>query len=883
MKKSLLLLCFVSLFIQAQAQQTVGLFLNDTNSFNGYTLFAPSSSTTTYLIDNCGFEINSWNSAYFPGIAAYFLENGHLIRAGRLSNSTFTGGGSGGLLQEFDWNGNLVWEYTYSNADHHQHHDFEVLPNGNILILAWHYKSAAEAIAEGIDPSTIGTQVWPDQIIEIEPIGTDSAIIEWEWSAWDHLIQDFDSTKNNFGVISDHPELIDINYHGVSLLSNGDWIHANSVDYNPDLDQIIISAHNFNEFWIIDHSTTTAEAASSTGGTYDKGGNLLYRWGNPDAYDRGAVADQKLFGQHDVHWIPNGLPDGGKIMLYNNGFNRPAGNISTIEIINPDMDVYGNYTDPGINAYGPQNAFWTYTAPIPTDFFSVRVSGVQRLPNGNTLICEGRKGNFFEINSSGTIVWNYESPVGFGGPVSQGSVPLSTDVFRAPRYAPTYPGFNGLTLTPGNPVELNPFPSTCTINSSSVSVQAFVANNVSCFGLSDGNASVTAIGGTSPHTFNWSNGSTGDALNNASSGLYIVTVSDNSGSTATASVTIYGPEPLNATIFTSGSTAYCPVPGVGVLLESVINPNVTKQWLKGGNPIAGATGDNYLAQNAAGFKLLVTDVNGCTNIGNTITTSKLPRPPSNITVTGNTTFCGGDSAVLQANTGPYTYQWLRYGRALAGKTNSFLVARKGGNYKVSVIDSLGCWRNSALTVLNKNQSPLAYVTPNTANLPSPICNGDSILLTANGIYGHPAYTYQWFRYTTLLVGETNSTYLSTNTGGYSVRLVDTRGCADKSKRTVINETCRIHSIDPALDDELLQIHVFPNPFSSILSIEFLNQINSSFELTIINSLGEIVYNKSYSEFFNRIEIPTGKLNPGIYLLNVTGSDFNYNRRIVKSH
>jgi hypothetical protein len=82
---------------------------------------------------------------------------------------------------------------------------------------------------------------------------------------------------------------------------------VNSVSYNAKLDQILISVRSFNEFWIIDHSVTTKEAAGHTGGRSGKGGDLLYRWGNPSAYRAGKTSDQKLFAQHDAHWIPEGL------------------------------------------------------------------------------------------------------------------------------------------------------------------------------------------------------------------------------------------------------------------------------------------------------------------------------------------------------------------------------------------------------------------------------------------------------------------------------------------------------------------------------------------------------------------------------------------------
>ena len=66
------------------------------------------------------------------------------------------------------------------------------------------------------------------------------------------------------------------------------------------LDQIVLSNHNLSEIWIIDHSTTTLEAASHSGGNSGKGGDLLYRWGNPQAYDQGTGADQLLNHQQHV-------------------------------------------------------------------------------------------------------------------------------------------------------------------------------------------------------------------------------------------------------------------------------------------------------------------------------------------------------------------------------------------------------------------------------------------------------------------------------------------------------------------------------------------------------------------------------------------------------
>lgn len=452
--------------------QTVGVFQNDAASFNGYTLISPTGSNSDYLIDNCGNVIKSWTSNYPHGEVAYFLENGHLLRTARVANN-FQSGGSGGRIELYDWDGALVWSYNYSTNEYQQHHDVEMLPNGNILLIAWETKSSSEAVAAGRNPSLIGNNgVWPEHIIELEPIGSDDANIVWEWHLWDHLIQDFDATKANYGVVADHPELIDINFAASvgGITGGADWIHANAIAYNAELDQIILNSRVFSEFWIIDHSTTTAEAATSSGGNSGKGGDILYRWGNPQAYDRGLAQDQKMYGQHDAHWIPEGYTDAGKIIVYNNGQDRPGDPYSSVDIINPPVDSEGNYPIQSDQAFSPSQLSWTYDGLPENEFFSGNLSGANRLSNGNTLICVGRIGHIFEIDPAGNIVWDYINPVTPFGPVSQGDFISNNSVFRAYRYGVDYPGFDGKNIIAGEPLELDPFPSNCEIIEEPVSV-----------------------------------------------------------------------------------------------------------------------------------------------------------------------------------------------------------------------------------------------------------------------------------------------------------------------------------------------------------------------------------------------------------------------------
>ncbi|MDN5202431.1 aryl-sulfate sulfotransferase [Fulvivirgaceae bacterium BMA10] len=443
----LMILCATHSF----SQQTVGLFLNDPTSFQGYTLFG--NNTHTYLINNCGWIVNSWISEYKPGNSIYLLENGNLLRTAQVEGA-FDAGGFGGRFELFNWEGDLLWTYTYANDLVQAHHDIAPLPNGNFLAIAWEKHSETEAKVLG---RKFNGAVWSEKIIEIEMNGTNEARIVWEWRLWDHLVQDQNSTLANYGVIANHPELVDINYIEEGQETSGNWIHLNAIDYNETLDQIAVSSRLFSEIWIIDHSTTTLEAASHQGGRYGKGGDLLYRYGNPQTYDRGTEEDRKFFYQHDIRWIPDGYPYGGKLMIFNNEKRNEA---SSVEIWSPPVDVQGNYLLEETKAFGPEELDWEYSAP---GFYSRIMSGAQMLPNGNVFICEGTSGRFFEINEENALVWEYINPVNRNGfPVAQGGTVKFNQTFRATRYSPDFPAFHGRILTPIAPVELNPWDITCT-------------------------------------------------------------------------------------------------------------------------------------------------------------------------------------------------------------------------------------------------------------------------------------------------------------------------------------------------------------------------------------------------------------------------------------
>ena len=460
MKNTLINFC-LTLFIAStlNSQTTVGLIQHNPGTLDdGFVLFAPTRSNTTYLIDKCGKKVKSWTSTYNPGLSCYLLSDGTLLRTGVVQSQSFSAGGHGGVIEKIDWNGNVIWTYFISDATNWQHHDVKALPNGNILVIAWESKTNTQAIAKGRNPLLVPTTLWSEQILEIQPTGATGGNIVWEWHLWDHLIQDFDNTKPDFGAVNTNPQLLNINYKATAASS--DWIHLNSIDYNVALDQILVSSRVLNEIWIIDHSTSSTEAASHTGGNSGKGGDFLYRWGNPLAYNTGTST--QFFGQHNAQWIQTGLPYENHIMVFNNGNGRTGGNYSTIEIINPPVDGF-NYTSS--LPYLPASTSWIYNDGNPNNFYAQLTSGCQQLSNGNVLFCNGPKGTFKEISASGTILWEYINPVSVTGILTQGTTAASNSAFRCTFYPSSYSGFNNQLFSSPTIIEnSNSVSSTCTLS-----------------------------------------------------------------------------------------------------------------------------------------------------------------------------------------------------------------------------------------------------------------------------------------------------------------------------------------------------------------------------------------------------------------------------------
>ncbi len=407
----------------------------DSQPFDGYLLIAPIYSRKTFLIDSEHRIVHRWKSKYAQALGTYLLEDGTLLRTTLTKqHPEWLSGGYHGRIEQLDCNSNLLWEYEHINETQCMHNDIEPLPNGNILFISWELKNHQQAIDAGINPDKIIKNLWVDSIVEITPTTMGEAEIVWKWEFWDHLIQEYDPEKANYGSISDHPELLDINFGVPKDFTVPDLVHLNSLDYHEEWDQILFSSRMAGEIYIIDHSTTTEEAAGHSGGRYGKGGDLLYRWGNPSNYQHGSKDDQQLYAQHDAEWIPKGYPGQGHISIFDNGYDRPGPDYSsTVEIIAP-VDEQGNYYKENETSYGPDKPLKRYIPPFATLLRSVQCGSVIPCENGHTFMATGLGGGFIlELNEHDEIIWMHLNlyPLPFQ---------ILNTIFKIRYYPPDYPG-----------------------------------------------------------------------------------------------------------------------------------------------------------------------------------------------------------------------------------------------------------------------------------------------------------------------------------------------------------------------------------------------------------------------------------------------------------
>lgn len=457
-------------------------YWDEENSYNGYTLFAPQhGNEITYLIDMEGYVVNTWPIGTNPRLLAY---NGNLL--GAVGDVDGCDG-----LRELDWEGNVVWEYYELREDYQPHHDFVRVFNPKLnayttMYIANRDVTHSQCIEAGCDPANgpyDGSTI--DAIVEIDMSGN----VVWEWWFFDHGIQDFDSTKANYvgagKTIADYPGRLNLNLPGKPV--RRDWLHCNSLDYNEELDQVVINCVH-GEFYVIDHGNTfiPGDPDSSIALAASPMGDFLYRFGDPARYEQGdppsfspdwskvTSGHKQIGGSHDIQWIKPGLPGEGNFLVFNNGqllYERTPQ--SYIFEINPFLDSTG--TDTGYYVNPPEAGYWVWSSPPRTQkadknmsnqivwiynsqsnqgFFSHVGSGAHRLPNNNTMICAMTEGHLFEVTygpgKRSDVVWEYINPVTKQGikEIIKDHYPSYNAVFRAYRYGPDHPALEGKDLTP---------------------------------------------------------------------------------------------------------------------------------------------------------------------------------------------------------------------------------------------------------------------------------------------------------------------------------------------------------------------------------------------------------------------------------------------------
>lgn len=378
-------------------------YYDPAKTFNGYTLWSPITALKpgqadrhfqtpgeVNLIDMSGNVVHRWKTA-FPTFYGYLTENGTLL-CGLCTTETdgsrpglppYHMGGTQGYLHEYDWDGNLVFEHK----DLTMHHDFKKLPGGNYMYLGW--EKVPADMRKKVRGGIVGTEfsdgsMWADTINEIDPQGN----LLWQWRAIEHMDFDIDI----IGPIHTREE----------------WSHQNTLWVTEEGD-IMSSSRHIDMGFKISRDT----------------GAIVWRWGNAAFLNRetGQLElrrnDSTMGGQHDVHVIPKGLPGAGNMLCYDNGMYTFMSRAVEVDMKTREV-VWSSVAD--------ENAFGYVSGRVP---FSTFISGARRLPNGNTIMCEGQNGRVYEVTYDKEVVWEYYRPS-----KDNGATPWA--IFRAFRYSPDF-------------------------------------------------------------------------------------------------------------------------------------------------------------------------------------------------------------------------------------------------------------------------------------------------------------------------------------------------------------------------------------------------------------------------------------------------------------
>jgi len=403
---------------------TIGLLLCQEASHSGYVLFSPIRNRTAYLINNCGQVINEWETDNFPNRMSYLKPNGNLIRA-TLNNK----------VEERNWDNEVLWEFDFTTLGYDIHHDMALMPNGNVLIMATELIPEETLLDLGRASDIIDQGLLSEVIVELEFDGMRVDTI-WSWRLIDHIVQNRDSLLPGFGELSSSPSLMNLNFVYQDDLV--DWVHFNSIDYDSELDQILLSARHTSELYVIDHNLSTAEASTNTAGDFGVGGGFLWRWGNPLVYGIGSEVDRDCYGQHDGRWVRTG--ESLQISIFNNGDERD-GDYSSVHTLSPMVIPNLSYSRNADGVFLPESFEWSFDEQSSSSrIFSFIEGGLQAISESDFIISESATGRMIQMSRNGEIKWIYRNPVNVSileqydelsfGPDFFKSIYLSSDYFN---------------------------------------------------------------------------------------------------------------------------------------------------------------------------------------------------------------------------------------------------------------------------------------------------------------------------------------------------------------------------------------------------------------------------------------------------------------------
>lgn len=275
---------------------------------------------------------------------------------------------------------------------------------------------------------------------------------------------------------------------------------------------------------------------------------------------------------------------------------------------------------------------------------------------------------------------------------------------------------------------------------------------VTCHGLANGAIELTVTGGTTPYTFDWSNGATSEDLNNLGPGTYGVTVTDANDCVVNTSGAVTEPDTLDASSVVTDVTCFGGSDGmIDLTAEGGLAP-YQFAWDHG------PTTEDVSGLSAGSYTVTFVDQNACV-YEYTTTVGEANEFEPTITAGGPTTFCDGDSVVLTATAGA-TYLWS------TGATTQSITVLASGVYTVNVITAEGCAGDSDPVQVTVNSNPTPTVSPVG---PTTFCDGGSVTLTTGSFA-----TYLWS------TGETTQSITVSASGDYSVTVTDGNGCEGTS-------------------------------------------------------------------------------------------------------